>query len=89
MVAKKKPVTQTLTAYEYKPVWLGFVPRHILETRDEEGLPVAIPESYGKERKNFANLLNEFGALAWEPHTVVTFPGGAGTYIIFKREKVG
>lgn len=86
MASKKKP--EILAKFEYKPVWLGFVPTAKRDVVDEEGLPIAIPDSYGKEQHKLDELLDKFGEYGWEPGMVLQFPGGAGTYLIFKREKV-
>ncbi|RLI85221.1 MAG: hypothetical protein DRP01_06670 [Archaeoglobales archaeon] len=88
MASKGKNEPEILAQYEYKPVWVGFVVTGKRGVVDEEGLPIVIPESYGKQREDFKRLLDQFGEKGWEPHMMMRFPGGAGDYLIFKREKV-
>jgi len=75
-------------ACEFKPVWMGFVHHKQLGTTDEEGLPLAIDDTMGKEIDRFRDALNKFGAKGWLPAMQVEFRSG-DAYLIFKRRKVG
>ena len=76
------------SGFETKAVLMGFATGPMLAKVDDEGLPLILPESMGKEYHEFNKALAKFAALDWLPLITVDFPGAGGHYLIFKREKV-